>query len=170
MHEATALGSLDTLCTIRKYDMNASRRSVLEAARAEFTKEYPEEKILVCDLAKGILTREDAAQMEDYVSIQECLIILSDRRIKANQWNIKLSDITKASLVKHTGKLFEKKTSLILRLRNQPVQYQFELKDEKSWLTQQVLPVHYLQPEKGNYSLLIILAMVIIGIVVMMVL
>jgi hypothetical protein len=151
--------------------MNARIRSELQLAQVEFEKAYPGEKILVCEFGKGILSRENAAQFEDYVTSQESPVILSDKRIKANQWDIMLTDIEKALLIKNTfvtGALFGKKATLILQVKNKEMQYQFDLKDDTKWQVQNALKVHYLQPEKGNYSLLIIIAIVIIGLIVIL--
>lgn len=151
--------------------MNTRIRDELQSAQADFKKEYPEEKIQICEFGKGILTREDAAQFEEYVTSQESPIILSDKRIKANEWNILLADIEKALLMKNTiatGSLFGKKATLILRVKNKQMRYGFDLKDETRWQNQNVLKVQYLQPEKGNYRLLIIAAIIIIGLIVIL--
>ena len=122
-----------------------------KSVKNNFSTNYPGEKILASDASKGFRTEqeEDIKYGSNWTTSQRAIIILTDKRIKCGQWEIRLDEIENAKLVK-VSSMFIPVYILKLKTTNKGY-FQFGMQMNQEWVNQTVLPLE-LEEGKLKYS------------------
>lgn len=109
--------------------------------KSKFLNDHPAERILAADGAKGIITKGDQ-EIErgiDWVDSQRAVILLTHKRIRCGTWDIPLTNIEAARLLKISS-LYG--PGLVLKVKTRDNQhYQFGMQFNPEWTTQTALPL-----------------------------
>ena len=106
-----------------------------------FSARHAGETIQAAGASKAISLSEDQQVTRGYKWIvsKRAALILSNKRLACGSWNIELSQIVEAKLIKLRSMLG---TGLVLKVRtNQGKHYQFGLQYDQKWFDQKVLPM-----------------------------
>lgn len=123
----------------------------------KFRNIYPNDNIIAYGACKGIKldSEEDVKRGLNWALSKRGLFILSDNRIKLNDWIIELNNVEKAELVQY-------RSGMILKIKEKHGKYyQFGLQYTRELLRQDVLKIDLID-NKVRYSMFSIILRVIL--------
>ncbi|HBD94751.1 MAG: hypothetical protein A2015_01550 [Spirochaetes bacterium GWF1_31_7] len=128
-----------------------------KSKRKKFVFSYPDEKIILCDAAKGVKLKNDKVPEygKEWVIAKRCALLISEKQIIAGNWNINISDIKEAEVIKF-GTIYGKGMVLKINTNNNEY-YQFGLQYNKVLEEQNIITINIKKQELklSIFSLLI---------------
>ena len=131
--------------------------------RRKFERDNPNEKVLVADASKGIVTttNQDIQRGLDWVTSQRAVVLLTDKKLVCGKWTIPIDTITEAQLLK-INSLFGGGQVLKVQTTDDK-NYQFGMQLNPEWTSQQRLPLILEKGQVKNSTFSIIVRLIAVG-------
>ena len=128
-----------------------------KSKRKHFSESFPNEKIILCDASKAVKLKRDKNPEygKEWVIAKRCALLISEKQIIAGNWNINISDIKEAEVIKF-GTIYGKGMVLKINTNNNEY-YQFGLQYNKVLEEQNIITINIKKQELklSIFSLLI---------------
>jgi hypothetical protein len=133
-----------------------------KSVRSKFEHDNPEERVLAADGTKGIITEEesDIQRGTDWVVSKRAVILLTNKKIKCDTWEIPLENIKNAELVK-VKSLYG--TAQILKIKTNEKNYQFGMQINPEWTNQDKLQLDIKDGKIKTSFFSVVIRIVLIG-------
>jgi len=138
--------------------------------KRKYQKEHLDEKVILCDASKAVKLpiNKDPEYGKEWITSRRCSFILSNKSIKAGDWNIHIHDISRTELIKFNS-LYGKGMVLKIRTINDE-NYQFGMQYNKIIEEQKAIKINEIRDEKLKKSLFSkVIRMIAIGYIIYMV-
>lgn len=132
-------------------------------AKTKYEKENPTEKVVAADGSKAITTTEDKdiERGLDWVGSKRAVVMLTNKRLKCDNWDIPLENIETAKLVK-LNSFFGDGQLLKIKTKDNTY-YQFGMQFNPEWTDQIALPLTLEQGKIKTSTFSFIIRLVAIG-------
>lgn len=133
------------------------------SARRKFELDNPDEKVLVADASKGIVTttNQNIQRGLDWVTSQRGVVMLTDKKIICGKFTIPLDTISKAQLFK-INSLFGAGQVLKVQTTDDK-NYQFGMQLNPEWTNQQRLPLTLEKGQVKDSAFSVIVRLIAVG-------
>jgi hypothetical protein len=114
-----------------------------EKARKRYEQLNPEERVIVADAAKGIITdqNENVSRGANWAVSQRAVLLLTQHKLICGKWTIPIAQIASCQLLKVKSILSE---GAILKISTiDGINYQFGMQLNPEWAAQQVIPLSF---------------------------
>ncbi len=131
--------------------------------RRKFEIDYPNEKVLVSDASKGIMTdsNQQIKNGLDWVTSQRAVLLLTEKRIVCGKWSIPIETISSANM-KNVISLFGSGQVLKIETKDNK-NYQFGMQLNSEWMNQKRLPLIIEKGELSSSNFSVIIRILVIG-------
>ena len=131
--------------------------------KSKYERDNPDEKVLAADGSKAIMTRgdQDIERGLAWAGSKRAVVMLTNKRLKGDQWDIPLENIQTARLLK-IGSLFGQGQVLKLKTKDNE-HYQFGMQFNPAWVAQKVLPLTLEQGQVKTSALSWVVRLIAIG-------
>jgi hypothetical protein len=131
--------------------------------KTKYERENPTEKVVAADGSKAITTNgdKDIERGLDWVGSKRAVVMLTDKRVKCDNWDIPFENIETAKLLKISS-LFGQGQVLKLKTKDNNY-YQFGMQFNPEWTDQNVLPLTLEQGKIKTSTFSLIIRLIAIG-------